>query len=160
MSKFDKEKYEKAKNEAYKFFEDNKKIKSACLGYVTLNSDGFMHLIRKNDKHKRDWKNQLKRFELLKYVKPVLEEMKFYQEYQKIKQPVKVKRNKTTLLEFKEVEYWSFIAVINDKIRIKIILKKVGNGNLIFWSIVPGWKLQGYKELKKVNLSKGDLEND
>jgi len=160
MSKFDQERYEKARNKAHNFFEENRKIWSASLGEVILNSDGFMHLVNKNGKHKRDWKNQVKRFELLDYLILALEGMKFYQEYQKLHQPIKVKRNKTTLLEFKEVQYWSFIAVIKDKIRIKVILKKTGNGNLIFWSIVPGWKLKGYKEFKKIVLSKGDPEND
>ncbi|MDZ4217081.1 MAG: hypothetical protein U1C97_02060, partial [Candidatus Gracilibacteria bacterium] len=110
--------------------------------------------------HKRNQKNQMKRFELLKYLKPVLEGMKYYQEYLERKQAVKVKRNKTIFLEFRVVKYWAFVAVIKDRIRIKVILKKIGDGTIIFWSIVPSWKLRGYKEFRKVVLSNGNLEED
>jgi len=39
----------------------------------------------------------------------------------------------------KEVEYWGFVAVIGarpDKVR--VILRRVGTGNISFWSVMPG----------------------
>lgn len=162
MSKFDEKKYNQAKDIAAKFFNKNKKIKSACLEDVVLNSDGFMHLIWRNEvkKHKRDWKNQVKRFHLLIYVKPVLQGMQYYQEYSEALESVQVKKRRKLLFETKVVKYWAFIAIIDDRIRIKIILRKIGAGNIHFWSIIPIWKTKEYKNIKIVSLHKGNLKED
>ncbi len=160
MSSFNKEKFEEAKEKANQFFKKNKKIKSLCLGTIHLNSDGFRHLIFKKEKHKRDWKQSIKRFELLNYLKPVIEKMGYYQEYFEETQQVKIKQNKSTILNLKKIKYWGFIAVINNKIRIKYILKQTGEGNIIFWSAVPAWKTKEYKEIKTIILHKGNLVED
>ena len=42
----------------------------------------------------------------------------------------------------KEVEYWGLVAIIGprpDKIR--VILRRVGTGNVIFWSVMGGAKI-------------------
>ena len=160
MSSFDKNKYEESKKKADTFFQKNKIIKSACFGEVRLNSDGFFHLINKNEKHKRDWKQQMKRFQLLPYVKTVLEGMKFYQEYLEILEDVKIKDHGVIKSARKCVRYWAFIAVIEDKIRVKVVLKKVGEGSVIFWSIIPYWDTTDYKGIKFATLDKGNLAED
>lgn len=83
MSSFDEDKYEKAKAAAKMWYEANRQITSPTLGIVTLNADGFMHLIYKDKQYskKRNWKNQVRRFQLLPLVKTVIERMGFYQEY-------------------------------------------------------------------------------
>jgi hypothetical protein len=160
MSSINQQKYDRLKAKAEKLFTEKGKIKSLALGSVKLNSEGFLHLIFKDRKHKRDWKNQVKRFELLDYLIPVLEGMQYYQEYCERMQTVKVKRQNTVLLEAKIVKYWGFVAVIKDKIRIKIILKQTGGGEIMFWSIIPYWKTQNYKDIACINLATGDIEND
>jgi hypothetical protein len=160
MDHFDQEKYDSAEKTARQLFQDNPRIHSAAVGSVKLNSDGFLHLIFKNPKHKRDCKNRMKRFELLRYLKDVLAGMSHYQEYFETKQAIRIKRQGTILLESRVIRYWGFIAVIKDKIRIKIILKKVGDGNIIFWSIIPFWKTKNYKNISIVNLSTGNIEDD
>lgn len=40
----------------------------------------------------------------------------------------------------KIVTYYEFIAVV-DKIRAKIIVKQIDNGEKFFWSIIPYWKI-------------------
>ncbi|MBU1911881.1 hypothetical protein KKG16_05730, partial [Patescibacteria group bacterium] len=83
MSAFDQDKYDKAKEAAHNYFQKNRKIRSPLLGVVHLNSDGFLHLVYgdKNHKQKRDWKNQVKRFHLVSYIKRIIEGMGFHQEY-------------------------------------------------------------------------------
>lgn len=157
MGHLDPKRYELAENFAKSFFEKNKKIKSPCLGDIFFNSDGFRHLIWKIDKiHKRDWKNQVKRFELLNYVKPVIEKMGFYQEYLETIEHVKIKDHGKIKIVSKKIIYWCFIAVIENKIRIKVILRKIGDGNIIFWSVIPYWKTTEYKDIKLVSLHKGN----
>ena len=162
MSTFDQEKYAKAKSVAVRFFEKNRKIHSICLGDIYLNSDGFMHLIwkKKAKKHKRNLTNQVKRFYLLPYIKPILKGMKYYQEYMENLEKIRLKKNKVAVFESKLVRYWAFVAVINNKIRIKVVLRKIGNGNIHFWSIIPIWKTKEYKDVKIVSLHKGNLSED
>lgn len=160
MSEFDGKKYNDAKEIGVDFFSRNKIIHSSALGNIRLNSDGFRHIINKNEKHKRDWKNQVKRFHLLQYVKPILEKMGFYQEYQEFAEEVFVKGYGKTKKVTKIVRYWAFVAIIDNKIRIKIILRKIGDGEIIFWSVIPYWKTSEYKDIKLVTLYKGNLSED
>ena len=162
MSDFDEVKYQAVKEAAHSFFEKNRKIHSLAFGTVYLNSDGFMHLIfaDKHHKNKREWKNQIKRFHLLAYAKPILEKMGLYQEYTELTQTVMVKQRKQKHLENRMVKYWGFIAVIDNKIRVKLVLRQVGNGNIHFWSIIPFWKTRFYKDIQLVELSTGDMEDD
>lgn len=160
MSKFDPDKYDKAKRSAVDFFNRNNSVFSPILNKITFNSDGLCHLINKSDKHKRDWKDQIKRFQILQYVKPVLEGMKYYQEYRENLENIRMKDHGALKLACKTVKYWAFVAVINDKIRIKIILKKTGEGQIIFWSVLPFWRTRQYQGIKLADLSVGDLAGD
>ena len=56
-----------------------------------------------------------------------------------------------------DVYYYGFIAVIKNKIRLKIIIKEVAGGEKYFWSIIPFWKMNN--EGKK-RLFEGNLEED
>lgn len=160
MSSFNLDRYNKEKQVAIDLFNRNAFITSLSLGRVVFNSDGLFHLINKNEKHKRDWKDQVKRFQILQYVKPVLEGMKYYQEYRENLENTAVKDHGIPRLVNKRVRYWAFVAIINDKIRIKIILKKVGDGQIIFWSVLPFWKTRRYQGIKLTDLATGDLNED
>ncbi len=165
MAAFDAEKYNKAKDEADKFFKGNAKMKSACLGEISFNSDGFLHLIWKvHKKHKRDWKNQVKRFHLLPYIKLVLKGMGYYQEYSEelgtFKTRKKIRGKMREVEVSKTITYWGFVAIIDNKIRIKIILRKIGEGNIHFWSVIPFWDTEDYKGIKIISLHKGSPKED
>lgn len=62
-----------------------------------------------------------------------------------------------------EVEYYGFVAIVNDA-RLKIIVKQIKGGEKYFWSLIPFWK-RGHKysgetlENKKI-LHVGNLEED
>lgn len=162
MSAFDQDKYDKAKEAAHNYFQKNRKIRSPLLGVVHLNSDGFLHLVYgdKNHKQKRDWKNQVKRFHLVSYIKRIIEGMGFHQEYMEQYQTVTIMQHKKKVPANKLVKYWGFVAVIDNKIRVKLILRQVGNGNIHFWSVIPFWKTTYYKDIQVVDLSTGDLDVD
>mgnify|MGYP001321829525 FL=1 len=136
--------YIELKEAAHVFFQNNSIINSLCFGNIRLNSSGFRHLIFKDLKHKRDQKNQIKRFQLLEYVKPILSGMKYYQEY----------------VEHLDAKYFAFIAVLNSNIRIKIIIKQSSNSTPIFWSVIPYWETRHYKGIKFIKLHKGNLIED
>ena len=162
MSSFDQQKYDRAREEAHNYFQKNAKIHSPLLGTVHLNSEGFLHLVYGDKRHKqqRDLKNQLKRFHLVTYTRRIVEGMGFCQEYMEQYQTVMVKQHKHKALESKLVKYWGFVAVIENRIRVKIILRQVGNGNTHFWSVIPYWKTAYYKDIQVVDLAVGNLEDD
>ena len=54
------------------------------------------------------------------------------------------KQDKNGLCLTKTAEYWGFIAIVGEKwIKIKVILRRIGDGNIIFWSVMPYSKLKG-----------------
>jgi hypothetical protein len=76
------------------------------------------------------------------------------QEYRKIWQPVG-KRGAGGMRVAKEVEYWGLVAIIGpwpDKVRVN--LRRVGNGNVPFWSVMRGSKIlpDGRQRLAPENL--------
>ena len=55
------------------------------------------------------------------------------------------------------VEYYEFVAVI-EKIRVKVIVKQVKDGQRFFWSIIPYWGVD--KNTQKRKLYSGYPEED
>lgn len=129
---------------------------------VRFTSEGFQHLLYKGSKKRkeRDATTQQMRLKLFPLALKVLKCTTTVQEHSVEKQFVDVKRNKRKEKVLKEVQYWAFIAII-DEWKLKVIVKQIGKGNKNFWSIVPNWKTRISKEGKKSysNYS-GNLEND
>jgi len=57
----------------------------------------------------------------------------------------------------KQVVYYEFIAIL-ENIRVKVIIKEVGDEKKYFWSIIPFWGIDTVA--KKRILHGGDPEND
>ena len=55
---------------------------------------------------------------------------------------------KDGLRKTKNVEYWAFVAIVSDsEIKIRVILRRVGDGNVIFWSVMPDSNLKKGQKL-------------
>jgi len=92
-----------------------------------LNSDGLHHLSY-SSRRERPKKEQLLRLSLVPMSLAIIKKSGTLQEY-------RIFSNQ------KITEYWAFIAICQHRNqeygqRIKIILKKTGNGNIIFWSVM------------------------
>jgi hypothetical protein len=59
----------------------------------------------------------------------------------------------------KIIIFWGIIAIINKR-KIKIVLKKIGNGQINFWSVIPAWKTSHYRDIKLFHTMEGDPELD
>jgi len=47
------------------------------------------------------------------------------------------------------VRYWGIIAIIEGR-KIKVIIRKIGdNGALHFWSVVPAWTTNRYRDIER-----------
>ena len=89
-------------------------------------------------------KEQILKFRLLPLAIKIINKSGTLQEYRKNLITIG-KKGKDGLRKTKEVEYFGFIAIIGErKIKIRVVLRRIGDGNIIFWSVMP------YSKLKKV----------
>ena len=107
-----------------------------CLSqHIYFNSDGFNHLRFNVDGTPRNPKEQMYKLGLLPLTIPVIKNAAQIQAYRKIMSPIGRKKiNGKKIL--KEVEYWSLIAITGrQKVKIKVIIRRIGTGNSHFWSV-------------------------
>ena len=113
---------------------------------IILNSDGFHHL-QFSARRERDKNEQLLKFRLLPLAISVIKNSGTLQEHRKGFIAIG-KKAKDGFARTKEVEYWGFVAIVGElKIKIRTILRRVGDGNITFWSVMPDSKLKGGQRL-------------
>jgi len=114
---------------------------------VVFNSDGFHHL-QFSARRERNKKEQLLKFSLLPLAIEIIKKSGTLQEYRTGLTTIG-KAGKDGLTTAKATEYWGFIGIVGDSKRIKIrtILRRIGDGNIIFWSAMPFSKLRGGQRL-------------
>lgn len=156
----DKDKFQKAKAKAKKKYKEKSEINCPFFNRkIKLNSDGFHHLQFTNNRW-RSQDEQILKFNLLPLALNIIEKSGTLQEYRKtmeIAQKGRFSNKKSS--EMKEVEYWGFTSIVSEpKIRVKAILRKTGNGDIHFWSVMPDIKLGGADQYRK--LYSTDMEND
>ena len=125
---------EKAKS----FYNQKNEINCPYFGYkISLTSDGFNHLQHKPNRAPRDVKVQIMKLSLLKKALEIIPKAGTLQEYRDVVEKIG-KKGKDGFFKTKRVQYWGFHAILENKQRkIKVILKQVGDGKVIFWSVMP-----------------------
>ncbi len=139
--------FEQRKEKARAIYDAQKNIRNPYLETeVVFNSDGFHHL-QFSDRRERNKKEQLLKFSLLPLAINVVKKSGTLQEYRRDIVAVGKKGN-DGFRKTKGVQYWGFAAVVGEqKIKIRVILRKIGDGNVIFWSVMPDSKLKGRQRL-------------
>ncbi len=126
---------------------------------VSFPSDGFNHLIYKSHRSERDRSSQVMRFKLLARAVYLIGTTTTFQEYDETIREFTVKRYKKKIKETKAVQYWGIIAIVDNR-KIKVIVRKIGNGSLHFWSVVPAWITNKTRDGKFISTMKGDPAED
>ena len=109
---------------------------------VVLNSDGFHHL-QFSARRERNKREQMLKFRLLPLALQVIRSSGTVQEYRRLLGPFGAPSARDGSVRMKEVEYWGFVAIIGEKrIKIRTVLRRVGNGNIMFWSVMPYSKIK------------------
>ena len=90
---------------------------------------------------------------------PAIELSTTHQEYEKVFRKSEIKSHKKKVRKTKIVRYWGVIAIIDGR-KIKVILRKIGDGQLHFWSIVPAWVTNTYRDIKLFSTMKGNPAED
>lgn len=153
--------YEKLREDAQKFYTNTHPIKSPALGeYVYFTAEGFNHIVFKGSRSERERPSQILRFKLLPRAVKLVELSTTYQEYEETLKEFEVKSYKKKVRKSKPVKYWGIIAIVDGR-KIKVILRKIGdNGQLHFWSIVPAWTTNKYRDIKLYSTMKGNPDED
>ncbi len=100
---------------------------------VRFNMRGFNHLRFKTDNTPRHPKEAMYKMGLLPLVPTVIKLANKVDRYEKRSAPVGGTRTKVV----KEIEYWSLIATVGQqKVKIKVIIRRIGDGKLHFWSVM------------------------
>jgi hypothetical protein len=111
----------------------SKTVKCTCLNReVYFNAKGFHHLLFDGSGHVRTLKERQYKLLLIPLIVPVLKNATdaIYR-----KSVERINRKKSS--PKKEIEYWGLVARVGKtNIKVKIILRRVGNGNIIFWSVM------------------------
>ena len=123
---------------------------------VILNADGFHHL-QFSSRRERGKLEQVLKFRLLSHALDVIKKSGTIQEYRKSLAPIGKKSTRDGAVPLKHVEYWAFVAIVGERlIKIRVILRRVGDGNIIFWSVMPDSKIRDGKQ----RLFSKDIEAD
>lgn len=131
--------FEERKAKAKELYSSKRAIYNPYLGCeVVLNSDGFHHL-QFSARHERTKKEQLLKFRLLPLALETIRRSGTLQEYRRSLQPIgkPSARGETAI---KQVEYWGFVAILGKQespVKIRTVLRRVGDGHVIFWSVMP-----------------------
>ena len=141
--------FESKKQKAKEIYEAKKTIYSPYFqSQVILNSDGFHHL-QFSARRERSKQEQLLRFTLLPLGLYVIQKSTTVQEYRKRLSPADKKSPRDGLTTIKTVEWWGFVAIfVKQDIKVRVVVRKVGNGALHFWSVMLHGKFRGNTEQK------------
>lgn len=140
--------FEERKAKAERLYAARRTIYNPFLGCeVVLNSDGFHHL-QFSSRTERTKKEQLLKFSLLPLALETIRRAGTLQEYRKILQPIGrgSARGGTVM---KHLEYWGFVAILGrqeTQVKPRTVLRRVGDGNVIFWSVMPDTKFKEGKQ--------------
>lgn len=103
---------------------------------VVLNSAGFHHL-QFSAQHERNRDEQLFKFSLLPLGLELIRKSSTIQEYRELLTPIGKRSARDGLISMKKVEYWGLVAILGEnKIKVRTVLRKIGDGNIAFWSVM------------------------
>lgn len=129
---------------------------------VSFNAKGLDHIKLKQWNKARLLSDQFLRIKFLCLAPKIIEKSTTLQEYIETKNFERINMRSRWQKMMVPVKYYGFIAIVDYKIKIKIIIKEIVGGQPFFWSIIPFWKTKNnpiLNETKKV-FHDGDLESD
>ena len=142
------------KDRTQKLFQDTKSIYCPFFqDRVVLNSDGLHHL-QFSARRERNQAEQRLKFSLVPLGLKVIAKSGTIQEYRKEMVAIG-KKDSRGYEKMKQAEYWGLVAIVKDcSLKIRVVLRRIGDGNITFWSIMPYGQLGNGK---KQRLAPDDL---
>jgi hypothetical protein len=109
---------------------------------VAFNAKGREHIKFKSKNKARPRKDQYMRLKLLRHAPEIIKLSRTVQGINKTRSFELIRSNQRNEKLLTDVVYYEFIAVIEERIRIRVVVKKVGEAPPYFWSIIPFWRRQ------------------
>lgn len=125
---------------------------------VIFNAKGLEHLKFKGRRRARPHSDQYVRLLILRYAPEVIKLSRTVQGVSRKKSFEARRSNHRNESILTEVTYFEFIAVIEERARVRIVVKQVGDSQPYFWSIIPFWKKQADTGRKQMHY--GNPEED
>lgn len=149
---------EEIKTEGEELYNAVGHINSPALGGVKVHftSDGFHHLTHTKNRYPRpqdEWMNKLK---YLPHGIELLTIATTYQEYDTRQENVRIKKKKKRVMAQAQVQYWGIIGII-DKKKVRVVIRKAGNGQYQFCSVMPCWNIKKHLGHKIGSTAEVDL---
>ena len=153
--------YEKLRDNAQNFYSNMGRIFSPALNQeIHFSAEGFNHVIFKKAHSERERSSQILRFKLLPLVLKLVKISTTHQEFEETIKEFEVKSYKKRVKKTQSLKYWGIIAIIDSR-KIKVIIRRVGdNGSMHFWSVVPAWTTNKYRDTKFFTTMKGNPDED
>ncbi|MCX6761186.1 MAG: hypothetical protein NTZ84_03755 [Candidatus Nealsonbacteria bacterium] len=153
--------YNKLREDTQKFYSSIGSVFSPAFNQkIYFPSEGFNHIIFKNARSEREKSSQILRFKLLPLAIKLIKISTTYQEFEETIKEFEIKSYKKKVKKSKPVSYWGIIAIVEGR-KIKSIIRKIGdNGAMHFWSIVPAWTTNKYRDTKFFTTMKGNPNED
>jgi len=150
--------YEKIRAVADAQYKSFRPIKCPALNNkeVHFTAEGFNHLIYRIPKQERDKRVQILRFELLGKAYLLLQEITFIQEYEQYYDQKKIWMNKKPRISNVVRTDIGFVGIVKGY-RIKVVVRKMGEGKFEFHSIMPAWTTRYYRDIKVIRNTKGNV---
>ena len=139
--------FDKRKEKAEEIFSTHKALYNPYFKTnIILNSDGFHHL-QFSGRKERNKREQMLKFSLLPLALDIIKKSGTVQEYRRLLTPIGKPSAQNGSIPMKEVEYWGLVAITgSSQIKVRTVLRKVGNGNITFWSVMPYSKIRDGKQ--------------
>lgn len=144
----DLEYFNKVKEETRILFDTQREIFSPYFQQnIVLNSDGFHHL-QFSAEREREKKEQLFKLRLVPLALKIIKKAGTIQEYRKGLTAFGPRYARDGMVKMKSAEYFGLVAIVGEqkKILVKVVLRRVGDGNITFWSVMLGTKMQNGKQ--------------
>lgn len=131
--------FKELKQQAKEYYHSLDKIKCPALDdYVIFNSEGFHHLRYNSSLSERSKFEQRNKFAYLPEAVEIIKKTTTIQEIREFLEPVGLK-DQSGFRKTVKVTYYAFWAMHQRNIRIKVIVRKIEDGQYSFRSLMPYW---------------------
>ena len=97
----------------------------------------LFHHLQFSARRERNKREQLLKFDLLPFSLEIIRKSGTIQEYRKLLTPIGKRSPQDGSIKMKEVEYWGLIGIVGlREIKVRTVLRRVGDGNITFWSVM------------------------
>lgn len=153
--------YDKLRTDTQKYYSSIGRVHCPAFNQeIAFGAEGFNHIIYTNARSERERPSQMLRFKLLPHAVKLIKTSTTYQEFEDTIKEFDVMSFKKRVKKSRPVKYWGIIGIIDGR-KIKVIIRKIGdNGILHFWSVVPAWVTNKYRDTKFYTTMKGNPEVD